>query len=318
MADAGHLEVLATLSEVMVEQEKPAQLLLTGLLAGGHVLIEDVPGVGKTTLARSTARLLGCDFKRLQLTPDLLPADITGFNVYNPKTGEFAFRPGPVLTNVLLADELNRATPRTQAALLEAMEERQVTVEGTTLALPRPFMVIATQNPVETAGTFPLPEAQLDRFMLRIRLGYPSLTGEVTMLRRLDKGHLGADLPALLTPRVVVDMQDLVRSVFIAPVVLEYIARLCRATRDDAAVSLGASPRASRDLMRAAQAFAFISGRAYVTPDDVRELAVPVLAHRIVPRYVGTPGVAAGEQVVLKALASCPVPTEPVGVDAEQ
>lgn len=315
---AGHLEVLAALSEVMVEQERPAQLLLAGLLAGGHVLIEDVPGVGKTTLARSMARLLGCEFKRLQLTPDLLPADITGFNVYNPKTGEFAFRPGPVLTNVLLADELNRATPRTQAALLEAMEERQVTVEGATIALPSPFMVIATQNPVETAGTFPLPEAQLDRFMLRIKLGYPSLAGEITMLRRLGGGQLGADLPALLDPRAVVDMQGCARSVFIAPPVLEYIARVCRATRDDSGVSLGASPRASRDLMRAAQAFAFVSGRDYVTPDDVRELAVPVLAHRIIPRYGGSPGAAAGEQVVLKALASCPAPTEPIGVDGER
>lgn len=314
---AGHLEVLAALGEVMVEQERPARLLLTGLLAGGHVLIEDVPGVGKTTLARALARLLGCEFKRLQLTPDLLPADITGFNVYNPKTGDFAFRPGPVHTNILLADELNRATPRTQAALLEAMEERQVTVEGTTIALPSPFMVIATQNPVETAGTFPLPEAQLDRFMLRIKLGYPSLAGEVTMLQRLSSGRLGADLPALLGPQAVVELQNSVRTVFVAPAVLDYIARICRATREDAGVALGASPRASRDLMRAAQAFAFASGRDFVTPDDVRELAVSALAHRIILRYGGSHE-AAAETLVQKVLADCPAPTEPVGAAGER
>jgi MoxR-like ATPase len=301
--------VRRAVGDVVVGNEPALDLLLVALLCRGHALLEDVPGVGKTLLARSLAASLGCQFRRIQLTPDVLPSDVTGSNVYNQHTTQFEFRRGPVFTQVLLADEINRATPRTQSALLEAMEERQVTVDGTTWTLPEPFLVLATQNPIELEGTFALPEAQLDRFLLRVRLGYPSIDGEREILRRFQ-----GDPPAPL--RAVTEADELRRlqhdrgDVVVGPAVESYLLDLVRATRADDRVALGASPRAALALHRAVQAKALLDGRRFALPDDVKSLVLPVLAHRVVLTPAARLRAATVEAVLDSLLAATPVPVE--------
>ena len=270
------------ISRVIVGKDPVIELLLVGLLAEGHVLIEDVPGVAKTLLAKSLAKSIGGAFSRVQFTPDLLPADITGFNVYDQRTGNFSFHPGPVICNVLLADEINRTIPRTQSSLLECMEERQVTVDGKTHLLPEPFLVMATQNPIELEGTFPLPEAQLDRFLLKIQVGYPDKAEEVRILERFQEADPYRSLAAVAAPGDISELQKLRRSIRVSQPIREYIADIVRLTREDQAIQYGASPRASLGLMRAGQALAALRGRDYVLPDDIKHLAHSVLTHRLV------------------------------------
>ena len=274
--------IVQNVQKVIVGKPAAVELGVAALLAGGHILIEDVPGVGKTMLAKSLARSTGCTFKRIQFTPDLLPSDITGVSVYNLKTGDFEFRPGPVLAHIVLADEVNRATPKTQSALLEAMEERQVTVDGVTHPLPRPFFVMATLNPIEYEGTFPLPEAQLDRFLLRITLGYPGFEDEVNIIERQQLQHPIETLQAVLGTEEILHAQRVVRRVYVDPFLKNYIVSLVEATRRHPEVALGGSPRASLALFRSAQALAILRGREYILPDDVKELAAPILAHRLI------------------------------------
>ncbi len=269
------------IAKVIVGKQNTTELLLVALLCDGHVLIEDVPGVGKTMLARSLAISLGGQFKRLQCTPDLLPNDITGISIFNQAEQDFEFRPGPLFVNILLVDEINRATPRTQAALLEAMQERQVTMDGVTYPLPSPFMVLATQNPVEYEGTFPLPEAQLDRFMLKIDMGYPNPDEEAAILHRLSRRHPIETLEAVATPEEVDSIKPLVWDVHVDETVVDYLIRLVEATRNHPDLLLGGSPRASLALYKAGQALAALNGRDHVLPDDIKALARPVLAHRI-------------------------------------
>jgi MoxR-like ATPase len=273
--------IVANLEKVIVGKRQTLELVIIGLLCQGHLLIEDVPGVGKTMLARSLARSLGCTFSRIQFTPDMLPSDVTGVSIFNQMTRDFEFRAGPLMTQILLADEINRATPKTQSALLEAMEERQMTIDGITHPLPRPFMVLATQNPIEYEGTFPLPEAQLDRFLLRIRLGYPGLTDEIHVLELQQLRHPIETLETVISVEELVVMQEAVRRVYVAPAVKRYIVELVRATRDNSDVYLGASPRGSLGLFKAGQAWAAILGRNYVLPDDIKAIAEHVLAHRV-------------------------------------
>ncbi len=272
------------IARVIVGKEQAVELLLTAVLAEGHILVEDVPGLGKTLLAKSLARSIGGTYKRVQFTPDLLPADITGFNIYDQRTGQFSFQPGPVMTNVLLADEINRTIPRTQSSLLESMEERQITVDGKTYPLPAPFLVLATQNPIELEGTFPLPEAQLDRFLLKITLGYPSREEEMAIMARFQEENPMDALEAVTEPELVAAMQQECRKVHISPAIRTYITELVHATRQHEAFRYGASPRGSIGLMKAGQARAALQGRGHVLPDDVKEVALAVLAHRLVLR----------------------------------
>ena len=267
--------------KVVVGKAKVIELCFVALLCEGHILVEDVPGIGKTTLAKAMARSLEGSFHRIQCTPDLLPSDVTGIHFFNQKAGEFQYRPGPILANIVLVDEINRATPRTQSCFLESMQERQVTVDLETVHLPRPFMVIATQNPIELEGTFALPEAQLDRFLLRIAMGYPSAEEENGMLLRFRDADPMQTLESVLDTEELQALQAASRTVHIDDSVRDYISALCRATREDSALRLGASPRATLALQQSAQALAGIRGRDFVLPDDVKELAVPVLAHRI-------------------------------------
>jgi len=275
-------EIMVNISRVIVGKQQTIELLLTALLADGHVLLEDIPGLGKTLIAKCLARSIGGSFKRVQFTPDLLPADITGFNIYNQQTGQFSFQPGPVMTHILLADEINRTIPRTQSSLLESMEERQVTVDGQTYCLPRPFFVMATQNPIELEGTFPLPEAQLDRFLLRISLGYPDREEEITILERFQKEDPLLQLAPVASPEQILALQQSRKNIRISHPVREYITDIVRATRSNPSLRLGASPRGSLGLMRAGQALAAVRGRDYVLPDDIKALTVPVLAHRLI------------------------------------
>jgi MoxR-like ATPase len=275
--------VVANVERVIVGKHAEVELALIALLCGGHVLIEDVPGVGKTMLARSLAKSVGCSFKRIQFTPDLLPSDVTGVTIYNQKTGEFEFRAGPVMAQIVLADEINRATPKTQSALLEAMEERQVTVDGVTHGLPMPFLVLATQNPIEYEGTFPLPEAQLDRFMMRISLGYPSRGDEITILASQLQAHPIEEIGQVISAEELQTLQQQIKSVYVdRPLVMQYIVDVATATREHQEVYLGASPRGSLALVVASQARAALHGRDYVIPDDVKALAPATLAHRLI------------------------------------
>jgi len=275
-------KIVENVARVIVGKERSIELLLVALLADGHVLIEDIPGLGKTLIAKSLARSIGASFKRVQFTPDLLPADITGFNVYNQQTGHFTFQPGPVMTNVLLADEINRTIPRTQSSLLESMEERQVTVDGKTYILPHPFFVMATQNPIELEGTFPLPEAQLDRFLLRIRLGYPDQREEMAILERFQEKDPLRELEPVAAPGQISELQNSRKKIRVSQPVREYITSIVNATRESPSLRLGASPRGSLGLMRAGQALAALHDRNYVIPDDVKSLAIPVLSHRLI------------------------------------
>jgi len=274
--------IVENLEKVIVGKTGALEMIVTGLLCQGHLLIEDVPGVGKTMVARSLAKSLGCSFKRIQFTPDMLPSDVTGVSIFNQGTREFEFRPGPLMAQVVLVDEINRATPKTQSALLEAMEERQITVDGITHILPTPFMVMATQNPIEYEGTFPLPEAQLDRFLLRVRLGYPGIMEEVRILELQQLRHPIESLSAIASTEELIEAQNTIKNVYVAPIIKRYIVQLIRLTRENSDVYLGASPRGSLGLFRTAQAKAAMEGRDYVLPDDVKYLAEEVLAHRIV------------------------------------
>jgi len=276
--------VMSNVGRAIVNKEDEVRLCLVTLLCEGHLLIEDVPGVGKTMLAKSLARSLDCTFRRIQFTPDLLPSDVTGVRAFNQKEGEFEFRPGPVFAQILLADEINRASPKTQAALLEAMEEHQVTIDGETHNLPKPFMVMATQNPVEYSGTFPLPEAQLDRFLMKVRLGYLSEKEEANLLSQHKVESPMVELQPVVSPNELTLAQSAVREVFVKPELREYIARLVGRTRTNPEVALGASTRGTLNLYHASQAYAALLGRTYVIPDDVKVLAEPVLAHRIILR----------------------------------
>lgn len=298
------------LNQVIIGKDAVMELMLTALLADGHVLLEDVPGVGKTMLAKSLARSIAGTYRRVQFTPDLLPSDVTGLNYFDQKAGEFEFRPGPVFTNIMLADEINRATPRTQSSLLEAMEERQVTIDGVTHPLPRPFLVMATQNPLEQAGTFPLPEAQIDRFLFRLSLGYPTAEEEGAIIDRFSRGNPLAVLEPVWTLDDVEDARQAVRGVHVAPTVRDYLVAVARATRDHGELRYGASPRATLGLHRAAQAFALVRGRNYVVPDDVKVVALPALAHRLIVASTARLKGKTPEGILREILNDLPVPVE--------
>jgi MoxR-like ATPase len=300
-------KVTQNIEKVVVGKRREVQYVLVALLCQGHILIEDVPGVGKTTLVRALARSLGCEFRRIQFTPDLLPSDVTGVSVYNQKSGEFEFRPGPIMSQIVLADEINRTSPKTQSALLECMEEGQLTVDGVTRRMPRPFLVLATQNPIEYEGTFPLPEAQLDRFLLRLRLGYPTLEEEKLVVQRAKQPPL-EELGQVLTDADVVQLQHQVKDIHVDDSVQEYMVRIVQATRDHKDIYLGASPRGSIALYRTSQAIAMIRGRDFVTPDDVKEMAPLVLAHRLILRPEAQLRGAGPEQLVAEVLSQVPVP----------
>ncbi|WP_046529544.1 AAA family ATPase [Cellulomonas sp. FA1] len=302
--------VLDEVATAVVGMAEPLRIALAALLAGGHVLFEDVPGLGKTLAARSLATALGLDFRRVQCTPDLLPSDVTGSSVFDPATSEFTFRPGPVFTGLLLADEINRTAPKTQSALLEAMAERQVSVDGTTHALPAPFHVVATSNPVEYEGTYPLPEAQLDRFMVRLAVGYPDRDAEVDVLaRRLERRREAAPVGQVVDVATLLAMQAGVEAVTVDPDVLAYAVDLAAGTRAHAAVEVGASPRGSQALVLVARALAVLDGRDYVTPEDVKAVAVPALAHRLSLSPQAWAAGLAPEAVVREVLAQVPGPT---------
>lgn len=275
-------EIVDNVSKVIVGKQPVIKQALAAVIAKGHILIEDVPGVGKTMLAKSISSSIGCSFKRIQFTPDLLPSDIVGVSIYNQSTREFQFRPGPVMAQIVLVDEINRATPKTQSALLEAMEELQVSVDGVTRPLEQPFIVMATQNPIEYEGTFPLPEAQLDRFLMRISLGYPSFMDELSVIEQQEKTHPIDELEAVASPEDVIKLQEAAKNVYVDTAVREYIVGLIEATRNHEDVSLGASPRASLGMFRAVRGMAILRDRDYAIPDDVKELAYAVLAHRLI------------------------------------
>lgn len=301
-------QLLNTIDTVMIGKEETATLCVVALLAEGHILLEDVPGVGKTMLVRTLAKSIDCSFKRIQFTPDLLPSDITGVSMYHPKEMRFEFRKGPIFGHILLADEINRTSPKTQSALLEAMEERSVTVDGETLQLKEPFLVMATQNPIEYEGTYPLPEAQLDRFLLRLTMGYPTLQEEVEILTRTSEGHPIEAVSSVMTQDDIVDMQREVTEVYIDDTIKNFIVSLIAQTRKDPAISLGVSPRGSIALMRAAKAYAYVKGRDYIIPDDVQFLAPYVLSHRMLltskAKYEGV----TVEQIVHRLVQTTPVP----------
>lgn len=302
--------VLENISKVIIGKREVAELSVAALLAGGHILLEDVPGVGKTMLVRALAKSTGANFRRIQFTPDLLPSDVVGVSIYNPKEMAFEFRPGPIMGNIVLADEINRTSPKTQSALLEGMEESSVTVDGETLSIPKPFFVMATQNPIEHEGTYPLPEAQLDRFIMKLKMGYPTPSEEIQVLNSLEHSVPIEELDTVISLEELITIQKEVRTVHVSEVLKSYIVELATRTRHDPYVYLGASPRASIALMRAAQAYALMKGRDYATPDDVQYLAPFVFAHRIIlkpeARYEGM-----ATQTILKDIIKrTPVPVE--------
>ncbi len=301
--------IVGNVEKVIVGKRAEVEMALIGLICQGHLLIEDVPGVGKTVLAKAFAKSIGCSFRRIQFTPDLLPSDVTGVSVFSQKTGEFEFRPGPIMAQIVLADEINRATPKTQSALLECMEERQITVDGVTRRMPVPFLVMATQNPIEYEGTFPLPEAQLDRFMMRIRLGYPRRGEEVEILGRQKEAHPIDTLGQTVSVEELLELQGIVRrQVEVSPLVREYIVALVSSTRQHPDVYLGASPRGSLALFRGSQARAALQGREFAIPDDVKALAVPTLAHRLILSPSARIRSISAQDVVNELLQSIAVP----------
>ena len=300
--------VIENLEKVIVGKRQSIELIVIGLLCQGHILIEDVPGVGKTMLARSLARSLDCVFNRIQFMPDMLPSDVTGVSIYNQQKNKFEFRAGPIIGQIILADEINRATPKTQAALLEAMEERQVTVDGETHILPKPFMVLATQNPIEYEGTFPLPEAQLDRFLLRLRLGYPSIADEIRVMDDQQLSHPLESLTSVVKLKEIQQAIDDVKQVYVSPLIKKYIVELTTRTRQSADVYLGASPRGSLSLARASQARAALQGRDYVLPDDIKALAVSVLAHRIIVSPAARLRDLSSDRIMQEIVLATPVP----------
>jgi MoxR-like ATPase len=301
-------KVISNIEKVIVGKRNSVELAVISLLCQGHLLIEDVPGVGKTVLARSLARSLGCSFSRIQFTPDMLPSDVTGVSIYNQVSKQFEFRPGPVVSQIVLSDEINRATPKTQAALLEAMEERQITVDGVTHPLPRPFMVLATQNPIEYEGTFPLPEAQLDRFLVRLHLGYPELDDEINILERQQYRHPITELEQSVTEQELLLAQEAVKGIYVATGVKRYIVDLVRQTRQHQEVYLGASPRGSLALYRTGQARAAVQGRDFVLPDDIKALTKPALSHRVILGPAARLRDLSADQIIDEILGRVPVP----------
>ena len=307
-ASDGARRIVENVKRVIVGKDPSVELAVVALICQGHTLIEDVPGVGKTMLARSLAKSTGCSFKRIQFTPDLLPSDITGVSIYNQKSAEFEFKEGPIISQMVLADEINRATPKTQSALLEAMDERQVTVEGITHLVPQPFTVMATQNPIEYEGTFPLPEAQLDRFFLMITLGYPTHDEEMDIVGRQEVSHPIDSLGEVASDSDIVGFQEAVKTVYVDELVRQYIVTLTESTREHEDVALGSSPRGSLALFRGAQAVALIRGRDYVLPDDVKELAVPMLSHRIIVSASARMRGVQSQEVVKSIIEQVPIP----------
>jgi MoxR-like ATPase len=303
-------QIQSQVGQVIVGKQEVIELLLVALLCEGHVLVEDVPGTGKTTLARALASALECEFRRIQFTPDLLPTDVTGLSYFNQKLADFVFRPGPIFGQIIVADEINRATPRTQSALLEAMQERTVTIDGETRALPRPFLVVATQNPIELEGTFPLPEAQLDRFLLKLDMGYPSAEEEETIVLRHGAADPLAGLAAVVGPAELIAAQTTVARVGVADVLRQYVVALVRATRSADEVELGASPRGSLALYRTSQAYAALQGRAYVLPDDIKRLAAPTLSHRLILQPEARLRGRSAAKIVQQIVERVPVPVE--------
>jgi MoxR-like ATPase len=303
-------KISKNINKVIVGKSTAIELILVALLAEGHLLLEDVPGVGKTLIARSLARSIGGKFRRIQFTPDLLPSDITGFNIYNQKEGQFIFQTGPVMTNILLADEINRTIPRTQSSLLESMQEKQVTVDGVTMNLPSPFFVMATQNPIELEGTFPLPEAQLDRFLMQIKLGYPSHKEEIAILERFQKEDPLERLQAVITPEEILNLQKERQKIDVSREINHYIVSLVKATRNSPLIRYGASPRASLHLMQAAQALAALRNRDYVLPDDIKELFIPIIAHRIVIETKESLKGNTSQEILKEVLNQTEVPTQ--------
>ncbi|WP_339784966.1 MoxR family ATPase [Paenibacillus sp. FSL R7-0313] len=303
-------QLMDHVGKVIVGKEHTIELVMTAIIASGHVLLEDVPGTGKTMLAKSVASSLDCTFQRIQFTPDLLPSDLTGIHFFNQKEGDFEFRPGPLFANLVLADEINRATPRTQSSLLECMEERQISIDGSTRQLERPFIVIATQNPIDNQGTFPLPEAQMDRFMMKIRMGYPSSEESVEILRRTVASRSVDDLSAVISREELLKAQDTYKTVQINEDLLRYIIQLTEATRQHPELSLGVSPRGAQALLKASQAWAALHGRDFVLPDDIKVLAEPVLAHRLVFRNRIRQQEGLAERIIQELLNQTEVPTE--------
>jgi MoxR-like ATPase len=301
-------QLVENVERVIIGKRESIELIIVGLLSQGHMLIEDVPGVGKTMLARSLAKSLGCSFSRIQFTPDMLPSDVTGVSIFNQKTREFEFRAGPVMAQVVLTDEINRATPKTQAALLEAMQELQVTVDGVTHPLPEPFIVLATQNPIEYEGTFPLPEAQLDRFLMRIRLGYPKPDDEIAILESQRYIHPVTQIEQVIPLEALLTAQDALKDVYLDALVKKYIVDMVEQTRHHPDIYLGASPRGSLGLYRTGQAWAAMQGRDYVLPDDIKNLAIPTLAHRLIVNPAARLKDVTGETVMREILESLPVP----------
>jgi MoxR-like ATPase len=297
-------------AKVIVDKENIIDLSLICILTGGHMLLEDVPGTGKTVFARALAASIDCDFRRIQFTPDLLPSDVTGINFFNQKDSNFIFRAGPIFSNIVLADEINRATPRTQSAMLECMEERQVTIDGETKLLSMPFMVIATQNPVEIQGTFPLPEAQLDRFLIKTSMGYPDSKAEIDILKRFKEHNPLKELKAVVAAKEIIEASNIYSTVKVSDDILEYITKIVEASRRHSSVHLGVSPRGSLALLKAVQVKAILEGRSFVTPDDVKALAIPVLSHRIIPAGLSGQKVKASEKIINDILEHTEVPID--------